>query len=271
MTELHALFLSDLHLGTRACQAERLLAFLRSVQAERIYLVGDLLDLWRFRSAGMWFPQSHVEIVRTLLGKARDGSELIYIPGNHDELLRQFLDIHRQPRLGRIQILPRAEHLGVDGRRLLVVHGDQHDGYLRILRNKPLHWLIDRAYGALTMASVATRPFYPNGGSLSRNVRSRFKRVGSYYGRFSREMLRQARDEGLQGVVCGHVHHPEMREEEGLLYMNCGDWVDNCTAIAETRDGRYLLLDDTLRGELEAEDAVHDLVGQGADLGVGAL
>ena len=97
----------------------RLLAFLRSVLAERIYLVGDLLDLWRFRSAGMWFPQSHVEIVRTLLGKSRDGSELIYIPGNHDELLRQFLDIHRQPRLGRIQILPRAEHLGVDGRRLL--------------------------------------------------------------------------------------------------------------------------------------------------------
>jgi len=217
----------------------------------------------------MWFPQQHVNIVRTLLGKAKHGSELVYIPGNHDDLLRQFLDTQGQSRLGQIRILPRAEHQCVDGRRLLVIHGDQHDVYLRILHNKVLHWAIDKAYGMLTFASLATRPLYRNGGSLSLDLRRSLKQVGSYYGRFAREMLQQARDEGYDGVVCGHIHHPELREEDGLLYLNCGDWVDNCSAIGETHDGRFHLLGVDGRRELDAEAAVHALT-RGLDAAVSA-
>ncbi len=247
MRAFRALFLSDLHLGTRACQAERLLAFLKTHNADRIYLVGDLIDLWRFRSAGLWFPQQHVNVVRTLLGKAKHGSELIYIPGNHDDLLREFLDL-QEPRLGRIQLLSETAHDCLDGRRLWVTHGDQHHHYLKLLQNRPLHWLLDKGYGLLTLASLATRPLYAEGESLSRNLRSRLKRVGSYYERFADDMLERAAAAGYDGVVCGHIHHPELREQAGRLYLNCGDWVDNCTAVAETRDGRFQLL----RPELSA-------------------
>lgn len=240
--EYRALFLSDLHLGTRACQAERLLEFLHDHQADRLYLVGDVLDLWRFRSAGLHFPQSHVNVVRSLLGKAKHGTEIVYIPGNHDELLRQFLEVEIQPRLGRIQVLPQTEHLCLDGRRLLVLHGDQHDQYLRLLRNRPLHYLIDKLYGLLTLASLATRPFFPRERNLSQAVRGKLKRVNTFYQQFAEEMRRQAREAGYDGVVCGHVHHPELSQRADSLYLNCGDWVDSCTALGETRDGRFVLL-----------------------------
>jgi UDP-2,3-diacylglucosamine pyrophosphatase LpxH len=242
MPDHRAIFLSDLHLGMRACQAEPLLAFLQAHNAERIYLAGDLLDLWRFRSAGLWFPQLHVNIVRTLLGKAKHGTELVYIPGNHDELLRQFLDLQAEPRLGRIRIASEAEHRLLDGRRLWITHGDQHHGYLRLLDNKPLHWLVDKGYGLLTLASAATRPLFAEGENLSRLLRGRIKRVGHYYERFAEDMARRAAAAGYDGVVCGHNHHPELREVDGTLYLNCGDWVDNCSAAAETPDGRLILL-----------------------------
>jgi UDP-2,3-diacylglucosamine pyrophosphatase LpxH len=240
--EYRALFLSDLHLGTRACQAERLLQFLHTHQADTLYLVGDVLDLWRFRSSGLHFPQSHVNIVRTLLGKTKHGSEIIYIPGNHDDLLRQFLDTDLQPRLGRIQVLPQAVHQCLDGRRLLVVHGDQHDHYLRLLSNRPAHWIIDKLYGLLTLASLATRPLFPQRRNLSQTVRGKLKRVSSFYQQYADEMRRQAREAGCDGVVCGHIHHPLLSQQADSLYLNCGDWVDSCTAVGETQAGQFVLL-----------------------------
>jgi len=242
MHEHRTLFLSDLHLGTRACQAERLLDFLRRHNADRIYLVGDLLDLWRFRSAGLWFPQSHVNVVRTLLGKTKHGSELVYIPGNHDDLLREFLDLADGPRLGGIRLQRQAVHETVDGRRLLVTHGDEHHPYMRLLDNRPLHWLVDKGYGLLTLASAATRPLFRDGHTLSRVLRGRLKQVSHYYDRFALDMVRRAGEAGYDGVVCGHIHHPEIREIDGLQYLNCGDWVDTCTAVGESWDGQFHLL-----------------------------
>jgi UDP-2,3-diacylglucosamine pyrophosphatase LpxH len=248
MHAYRTLFLSDLHLGTRACQAERLLDFLRRHNADRIYLVGDLLDLWRFRSAGLWFPQAHVNVVRTLLGKTKHGSELVYIPGNHDDLLREFLDLTGEPRLGGIRLQHQAVHECVDGRRLLITHGDEHHPYMRLLGNRPLHWLVDKGYGLLTLASAATRPLFREGHTLSRVLRGRLKQVSHYYDRFAVDMARRAAEAGYDGVVCGHVHHPEIREIDGVSYMNCGDWVDTCTAVGETWDGRFLLLETEAAG-----------------------
>jgi UDP-2,3-diacylglucosamine pyrophosphatase LpxH len=240
VTHYRTIFLSDIHLGTKGCQAELLIDFLREHDAERIYLVGDIVDGWRLRRGWYW-PQAHNDVVQKLLRKARKGSEIVYVPGNHDEFLRNFLGSH----FGGVEVRDRALHVTADGRKLLVIHGDQFDIVVRHAR-----WLAhfgDWAYVTVLWANTWINKLRRRAGlpywSLSKWAKMKVKDAVSYIGEFERALAREAREAGAAGVVCGHIHHAVIAEREGTQYINTGDWVESCTAIAEGHDGSLILID----------------------------
>ncbi len=233
------IFISDVHLGSRGCQAGMLLDFLRSVRCETLYLVGDIIDFWSMRR-GFYWPQEHNEVVRTVLGMARHGTRVVYVPGNHDELFRD----HIGTVFGNVEILARSIHRTADGRRLLVLHGDEFDG---VVRCSPLLARIgSRAYDMLIWLNGylnACRRYLGYGyWSLAAFLKHRVKNAVQYIGDFEHAVARAARQEGVDGLVCGHIHRPEVRMVDEILYCNDGDWVESCTALAEHRDGRLELL-----------------------------
>jgi UDP-2,3-diacylglucosamine pyrophosphatase LpxH len=232
---LRSLFISDVHLGTRGCQAERLIDFLKYHEADTIYLVGDIVDGWALRSHWHW-PQTHNDVVQKLLRKARKGSRLIYIPGNHDEFLRDYLGTH----FGGIEVVESTIHTSPDGRRYMVMHGDLFDVVIRHAR-----WLAlagDKAYDA----AIALNTVYNNMRrrlglpywSLSQWAKLKVKNAVSFIGEFEQTLVAEARRHGADGVICGHIHHASIHDAYGLTYINCGDWVESCTAVAESLDGR---------------------------------
>jgi len=234
-----SIFISDVHLGTRGCKADFLLDFLRSTESETIYLVGDIVDGWRLKRSWYW-PQSHNDVVQKLLRKARKGTRLIYVPGNHDEMLRDYTGHH----FGGVEVVTDAIHETADGRRLLVIHGDAFDGIVTYHR-----WLaLAGDWGYTLMLSLNTwfnrlrlflgLPYW----SLSAYLKHRVKNAVQFIDRFEEAIAGEARRRGVDGVVCGHVHHAEMREIDGLLYINDGDWVESCTALVEHDDGRLEIL-----------------------------
>lgn len=233
-------FISDTHLGTRGCRSDFLVDFLRRVECERLYLVGDIVDGWRLKRSWYWDTQ-HDEAVRLLLQLARNGTEVTYIPGNHDELFRAWLG-HE---FAGIRLAGEAIHQGADGRRYLVIHGDEFDGVIRYA--KIIAHLGDWAYAA---ALGINRWFngarrwlgYPYW-SLSQWLKWRVKEAVKTIDRFETALATEARRRNLDGVICGHIHHAEMREIQGVLYMNDGDWVESCTALVEYGDGRFELVD----------------------------
>ena len=232
---VRTLFLSDIHLGTRGCQAELLLSFLRHYDAEAIYLIGDIVDGWRLRSGWYW-PQTHNDVVQKLLRKARKGTRLILLPGNHDEFLRDFIGT----RFGAIEILEHTIHRTLDGRRYLVIHGDQFD---LVVRHAPwLALLGDRAYGAAlfvnTYLNFARRRLGLTYWSLAAWAKLRVKNAVNYISRFEELLSSEAKRHHADGVICGHIHHAAQHELWGIRYLNTGDWVESCTAIAEHYDGR---------------------------------
>jgi UDP-2,3-diacylglucosamine pyrophosphatase LpxH len=236
------LFLSDLHLGTRGCQAHLILDMLRHVEADTIYLVGDIIDGWRLRKSWYW-DESHNEILRLILGHARAGTEVTYIPGNHDELFRNWLSMGLD--IAGIRLRKEAVHMTVDARRLLVMHGDEFDSVVRYA--KFLAVLGDWAYDlALRLNrwfnAVRRRLGYPYW-SLSAWMKRQVKEAVKAIDRFEVALATEARRRGFDGVVCGHIHHAEMREVHGVLYINDGDWVESCTALVEHHDGRLELID----------------------------
>lgn len=233
------LFLSDTHLGTRGCQSEKLLDFLRRHDADTIYLVGDIVDGWALRSFWYW-PQSHNDVVQKLLRKARKGARIIYVPGNHDEFLRDYYGTH----FGGIEVVEQLVHETADGRRLLVLHGDLFDVVIRHAR-----WLAlvgDKAYdGAIWLNRHVNRlrqllgfPYW----SLSRWAKLKVKNAVNFIGEFEKMLAAEARRHGVDGVVCGHIHHAAIRSDGNFRYVNCGDWVESCTAIAEDFDGRLSII-----------------------------
>ena len=237
-----AIFISDLHLGTRGCRSDFLADFLRRTSSEKLYLVGDIIDGWRLRKSWYW-DAAHDEVLKLILHKARNGTEVTYIPGNHDEMFRTWLPMGLE--VGGIRLRSEAVHVTADQRRLLIMHGDEFDSVVRYA--KFLALLGDWAYTAALVVNrwfntVRRRLGYPYW-SLSAWLKRQVKEAVKAIGRFEGALASEARRRGLDGVVCGHIHHAEMRMVDGVLYMNDGDWVESCTALVEHHDGRMELLD----------------------------
>ena len=233
------LWISDMHLGTREARADFLCDFLRRNTAEHLYLVGDVFDGWALRRSWYW-PPSHNDVLQLLLRRARAGTEVTYIPGNHDEAARAFPGL----RLGGITIQRQAVHVTYTGQRLLVLHGDEFDGVVRHAR-----WLSVLGAGAYMLSLKLNRwfnrmrralgmPYW----SLAGYLKHKTKRAVQFIADFERAVAEKARREEVDGVVCGHIHHAELRTIDGVLYANSGDWVESCTALAEHADGRLEIL-----------------------------
>ena len=231
-------WISDLHLGTRGCNAEALLHFLREVDCDTLYLVGDLIDVWSLRRSRYW-PQSHNDIIQKILRKGRKGTRLVYIPGNHDEMLRGFFGEY-----GNLLITRRAIHQTADGRRLLVIHGDELDTVIQNV--KWLAYIGDVGYQLLLKLNppinFLRRRFGWGHWSLSAYIKHRVKNAVAFIGEFENAIVRYARQFGVDGVVCGHIHSAAVREFGDVTYYNDGDFVESCTALVETVDGRIELL-----------------------------
>ncbi|MBV8169909.1 MAG: UDP-2,3-diacylglucosamine diphosphatase, partial [Alphaproteobacteria bacterium] len=229
------IWISDVHLGTRGCNADALLDFLKFTESEYLYLVGDIIDGWRLRKSWYW-AQSHNDVIQKVLRKARKGTKVVYVPGNHDEVLRDYVE-HQ---FGGISLVTDAIHVTADGKRLLVLHGDAYDGVVRHAR-----WLAvlgDWAYNLMLAINywfnVARRKLgYPYW-SLSAYLKGKVKNAVEYVSRFEAAVADAAAKRGVDGVVCGHVHKAEIRPMNGVLYCNDGDWVESCTALVEHFDGR---------------------------------
>ena len=233
------LFISDVHLGTRGCQSAMLLDFLREVDADTLYLVGDIVDGWRLRSGWYW-PQQHNDVVQKLLRKVRAGVRMVYIPGNHDEFLRDYLGTH----FGGIEVAESAVHLGADGRRYLVVHGDRFDIVVRHARWLALlgDWAYEAALAFSTHLNRARRLFGLTYWSLSQWAKLRVKNAVNFIGDYEDALVGEARRHRVDGIICGHIHHAAIHDRLGIRYMNCGDWVESCTALAETYEGAFELI-----------------------------
>lgn len=234
-----AIWLSDIHLGLRGCQAEFVLDFLHATDCRQLYLVGDIVDLWAMRR-GIHWPQSHNNVVRALLDKARNGTQVILIPGNHDELLRT----HIGNDFGAVQVRDEVLHTTADGRRLLVLHGDrfdrvvQHGRWLAVLGARLYDLLLSLNHRVNWVRRALGRDYW----SLAAYLKHRIKQAVSYIGNFEEALAAEARRRGADGIVCGHIHHAEIRDIGGVTYCNCGDWVESCTALVEHHDGRLGLL-----------------------------
>ena len=229
------IFLSDIHLGTRGCQSTLLLDFLRHNDAETYYLVGDIIDGWRLRASFYW-PQPHNDIIQKLLRKVRRGARMVFVPGNHDEFARQFLGLT----FGGIQIKRNAIHTTADGRRFLVTHGDEFDVVVR--HSKWLAFLGDGAYDFAIFLNThfnAVRRWFGFGyWSFSAWAKQKVKKAVHFIGSFERELAGEARRRGADGVICGHIHHPVIRDIDGVTYVNTGDFVESCSLVVEHQDGR---------------------------------
>jgi UDP-2,3-diacylglucosamine pyrophosphatase LpxH len=240
MPKVRSIFISDIHLGTRACQAERLLEFMRSFSAENVFLVGDIVDFWAMRRNIVWTSAQNT-FVQKILRRARHGEHVLFIPGNHDEALRDYLGIS----FGGIEIVGEYVHELADGRRFLLLHGDEFDQITR--HHRWLALLGDVAYDFLVrlnaLLSFVRRRFGMTCyWSLAGYAKRRVKRALQFIFDFEDSAIRAARQRGLDGIICGHIHSAVIREAYGISYVNCGDWVDSCTAIVEHLDGRLELV-----------------------------
>ena len=244
-----SIFISDTHLGTRGCRAQFLADFLKSVSCENLFLVGDIIDGWRLRRSWFW-DHHHDEVLRLVLRAARNGTNVIYVPGNHDEMMRKYVPLGVE--ICGVKMQLEAEHTTADGKRLLVTHGDAFDSVVR--HAKVLALLGDWAY---TVALGVNRYFnhvrvwlgYPYW-SLSAWLKLQVKEAVKAIDRFEGALADDAKHRGFDGVVCGHIHHAEMREVNGVMYLNDGDWVESCTALVEHHDGRLELIDWVARNKL---------------------
>ena len=235
-----SIFISDAHLGFRGCQAARLLDFLRHVSSDQLYLVGDIVDGWRLQKNWFW-PQAHAEVLERLLARAEAGTRVVYLPGNHDEALRKLIGRS----VGQIEVVHEIVHETADGRRLLVIHGDVYDTVVREMR-----WLArlgsiayDTSLTLNNLQNTVRRELGLGYWSLSGYLKDRVKTAVRFIERFETALAAEARRRRLCGVVCGHVHRPEMRTIGDVLYLNIGDWVENCSALVEHMDGRLELVD----------------------------
>ncbi|MEQ1804853.1 MAG: UDP-2,3-diacylglucosamine diphosphatase [Burkholderiaceae bacterium] len=237
---VRSVWISDLHLGTPGCRAADLLDFLRHYDSDYLFLVGDIIDGWQLRRSWFW-PQAHNDVIQKLLRKARKGTRVIFIPGNHDQFARRYVEHH----FGGIEVAEDWIHTTVDGRRLWITHGDLFDAVIQ--RAVWLAHVGDSLYEFTlklnrhfnNLRARMGMPYW----SLSKYLKLKVKRAVSYVGDFEGAVAREARRRGVDGVVCGHIHHAEMRTIDGVLYCNDGDWVESLTALVEHRDGHLEIVD----------------------------
>jgi UDP-2,3-diacylglucosamine pyrophosphatase LpxH len=238
---LRALWISDVHLGFSGSQAARLVRFLANHECQKLYLVGDIIDGWKMKTHHFWSPD-HTRVIQKVLAKARRGTEVFYIAGNHDSFLRPFL--RGEHDFGRVHLADQVVHTTADGRKLLVLHGDRFDDAMR------LRWLAqagDVGYEALLWASGRINRLRRGMGRpellLSAAAKSRVKSAVQYLSGFDERVLHLCRTQGYRGVVCGHTHYAEIRYlRDGITSYNCGDWVESCTALAEDESGDIQIL-----------------------------
>lgn len=233
-------WISDVHLGTRGCNADMLVSFLRSVETETLYLVGDIIDGWRLKKGWYW-PDAHNEVLRRILKMAHRGTRVVFICGNHDEMLRPYAGLT----FGGVELLLDAIHTTADGRRLLVVHGDAFDAI--VLYHRWLAFLGDKAYELMlrvntTFNAVRRRMHLPYW-SLSAYLKKRVKNAVQFITRYEEAVAHAAAERGVDGVVCGHIHSAEIRQFGAITYYNDGDWVESCTALVEDFSGQMSIID----------------------------
>ncbi len=240
-----SVFISDFHLGTRASQTEALLSFLKHVEADTYYLIGDIIDFWKVRRGSVW-PQSHNDVLQKLLRKVRKGARIVFIPGNHDEALRDFCG----QTFGGIEVVRETVHTQPDGKRYLIMHGDEFDVVVRYA--KWLAFLGDRSYELALWSNAPLNWIRRRLGfgywSLSAYLKGRVKTAVNFIGNFECALADEARNRGVDGIICGHIHHAADRIIDGVHYLNCGDWVESCTAVLESDTGElnvvHWLVDD---------------------------
>jgi UDP-2,3-diacylglucosamine pyrophosphatase LpxH len=233
------IWISDIHLGTRGCNAAMLIDFLDSTDSETMYLVGDIIDGWRMKKKFYW-PAAHNDVVWRVMKRAKRGTRVVYVPGNHDEMFRQFTGMN----FGGVEIRRKAIHHTADGRKLLVIHGDEFDTIM--LAHRWLAFVGDAAYTWLMRCNHIVnkvrawmgKPYW----SLSKTAKHKVKNAVEFISRFEEVVAHEAALRGVDGVVCGHIHNAEMREIAGVSYYNDGDWVEGCTALVEHFDGRMEIL-----------------------------
>lgn len=237
--KVKTVFISDVHLGFPGCSANFLLDFLRNVECEKIYLVGDIIDFLHMRKK-MYWPQQHNDVIRTILGKAKHGTEVIYIPGNHDELMRS----HIGTTFGNVVIEDEVIHTTADGKRLLVLHGDQFDSVVKHSRlmsivGSNLYDFLLRASRFVNIArNYLNLPYW----SLAAAIKHKVKGAVNYISNFEAAVSQMAKQKGVDGMVCGHIHRAEIRKIDDVFYCNCGDWVESCTSLIENQDGSLEIL-----------------------------
>jgi len=238
-TRYRTIWISDLHLGTRNSQTEFLLDFFRHNESETLYLVGDIIDGWQLAKSWYW-NQSHNDVIQKILRKARKGTKVVFIPGNHDEFLRHFT-FHE---FGEITLVPQAIHVTADGRKFLVLHGDQFDGVMQHAK-----WLMkvgDEMYEFVLRVNAwfnfIRRKLGYEYWSLSSYLKHKVKNAVSFISTYETTLAQAAKRHKADGVICGHIHKAEIRMIDGVLYCNDGDWVESCTALVEHFDGRLELI-----------------------------
>jgi UDP-2,3-diacylglucosamine pyrophosphatase LpxH len=262
-TRYRTIFMSDLHLGARSCQAELMLDFLRHHEADTYFLVGDIIDGWRLRGGWYW-PQSHNDVVQKLLRKVRRGARMVFVPGNHDEFARQFLGLS----FGGIEIRRNAIHVAADGRRFWVTHGDEFDVVVRHARWLAFFgdWAYDAAIFVNTHFNRVRRLLGFGYWSFSAWAKLKVKNAVNFIGAFEHELAADAKRRGVDGVVCGHIHHAAIRRIDDVTYINTGDFVESCSLVVEHDDGAMEIVywskpaergiavaDDDLAADAEAE------------------
>lgn len=238
-THYRTVWLSDIHLGTKACQVEPLVRFLSSIRCDYLFLVGDIIDLWALKRKWYW-PNSHNDVIRKILKRASKGAHVIYIPGNHDETFRAYVDLV----FGGVEIKREAFHTTADGKRVLMLHGDEFDS---VVTNQQIltafgDWCYDLLLAGGRVYNWLRKKFDWPYFSLAAYIKNKVKYICQFVSNYQESLVRYARQKQADVVVTGHIHRPEIKPLEEMTYANCGDWVENCTALVEHVDGRLEII-----------------------------
>ncbi len=238
-THYRTLWLSDIHLGNRDCKAEYLLSFLNSVTVDTLYLVGDIVDMWQMTKQFRW-PQAHNQVMHKLMAMSQDGTRVVYLPGNHDEPIQSYSGMA----FGDIEIERQLVHTTAQGKRYLVLHGDQFDG--DVTMGKFHAWIGDKGYDLLLFLNRWTnrirKAFGGNYYSLAAYIKARVHKAQAAITAFEDAAIHEAKKQKVDGIICGHIHHPKIKVEDGIVYCNDGDWIESCTALVEQKNGKIELL-----------------------------